>query len=117
MECLFVVFLSEYSCLYLQYAHSLNIKNLISIIYWLLGVIFATEELDYEDEQLHQLTVRATDSVTGIFAEVTVAIVIDDVNDCPPEFSADSYHISVSEASPFGTLLSKMEAYDNDTGR
>lgn len=59
---------------------------------------------------------RATDSVTGIFAEVTVAIVIDDVNDCPPEFSADSYHISVSEASPFGTLLSKMEAYDNDTG-
>ncbi|XP_077287800.1 fat-like cadherin-related tumor suppressor homolog [Arctopsyche grandis] len=79
-------------------------------------VIFATEELDYETQQMHHLTVRATDSVTGIYAEVAVSIVIEDVNDCSPEFSADSYHISVSEAAAFSTLVIKLEAHDNDTG-
>lgn len=65
---------------------------------------------------MHHLTVRATDSVTGIYAEVAVSVVVEDVNDCSPEFSADSYHISVSEAAPFSTLVIKLEAHDNDTG-
>lgn len=80
------------------------------------GMLFAAEELDFEQQRSHQLKVRATDSVTGIYAEVAVSVVVEDVNDCPPEFSQDSYHVNVSEAAPFGTLVMKLDAHDNDTG-
>lgn len=79
-------------------------------------MLFAAEELDYEQQKFHQLMIRATDSVTGVYAEVEVSISVDDVNDCPPEFSSDSYHVSISEAAPSSTLLMKLDAFDNDTG-
>lgn len=74
------------------------------------------DELDYETKRQYELTIRATDSVTGVFAQVLVSVVVEDVNDCPPEFSQDSYNISVSEAAPFGTSVAKVLVRDNDTG-
>lgn len=74
------------------------------------------DELDYEQKKQYELTVRATDSVSGVFAEVLVSILVQDVNDCPPEFTQDSYNISVSEAAPFGTSVLKVTSRDNDTG-
>lgn len=74
------------------------------------------DELDYESRRAYELTIRATDSVSGVFAEVLVSVLIEDVNDCPPEFSQDSYNISVSEAAPFGTSVAKVLTKDNDTG-
>ncbi|XP_051157574.1 fat-like cadherin-related tumor suppressor homolog [Leptopilina boulardi] len=79
-------------------------------------VIYVVDELDYEQKKQYELTVRATDSVSGVFAEVLVSILVQDVNDCPPEFSQDSYNISVSEAAPFGTSVLKVTSRDNDTG-
>lgn len=38
-----------------------------------------------------------------------------DVNDCPPEFTEESYNISVSEAAQFGTQILTVLAHDNDT--
>lgn len=81
------------------------------------GIILAIEELDFETQQMHHLTIRATDSVTSIYAEVIVSVIIEDVNDNSPEFSLDSYFISISEASSYGTILTKLEAHDNDTGQ
>ena len=83
---------------------------------YLTGVIYVVDELDYEQQKQYELTVRATDSVSGIYAEVLVSILVLDVNDCPPEFSQDSYNISISEAAPFGTELLRLTARDNDTG-
>ncbi|XP_049837416.1 fat-like cadherin-related tumor suppressor homolog isoform X3 [Schistocerca gregaria] len=80
------------------------------------GVIYVVDELDYEQKKQYELTIRATDSVSGVYAEVPVSILVQDVNDCPPEFSSDSYNISVSEASPFGTSVLRVSARDNDTG-
>ena len=80
------------------------------------GVIYVVDELDYEQKKQYELTVRATDSVSGVYAEVLVSILVLDVNDCPPEFSQDSYNISVSEAALFGTELLRLVARDNDTG-
>lgn len=80
------------------------------------GVLYVADELDYEMTQQYALTLRATDSVTAVFAEVLVSILVTDVNDCPPEFPSDSYNVSVSEASPFGSLVLKVAATDNDTG-
>lgn len=51
-----------------------------------------------------------------ISAEVPINVLVQDVNDCPPEIEHDSYNISVSEGSPFGTAILKIVAKDNDTG-
>ncbi|GLH14886.1 Fat-like cadherin-related tumor suppressor homolog [Gryllus bimaculatus] len=80
------------------------------------GVISVVDELDYEQKKQYELTIRATDSVSGVYAEVLVSILVQDVNDCPPEFSTDAYNISVSEAAPFGTSVLKVSSRDNDTG-
>ena len=74
------------------------------------------DELDYEQKQQYELTIRATDGVFPVYAEVLVSILVQDVNDCPPEFSQDAYNISVSEAAPFGTSVLKVVTRDNDTG-
>lgn len=81
-----------------------------------LGVLHVVDELDYETTQQYALTVRATDSISGVFAEVLVSVLVTDVNDCPPEFPVDAYNVSVSEAAPFGSLVLKVTAKDNDTG-
>lgn len=81
------------------------------------GVIYVVDELDYEQKKQYELTVRATDSVSGVYAEVLVSILVLDVNDCPPEFTQDSYNISVSEAAPFGTSVLRVSSRDNDTGK
>jgi len=38
------------------------------------GVVSVTDSLDFEEKAHHQLTVRATDSVTGGFAETIVLV-------------------------------------------
>lgn len=59
--------------------------------------------------------IRATDSVSGVSAEVPVSVLVQDVNDCLPEFESDSYNVSVSEGATFGTAILKVVAHDNDT--
>ncbi|KAI5732884.1 hypothetical protein M8J76_005324 [Diaphorina citri] len=84
--------------------------------YLLQGSITVVDELDFETVQEYTLTVRATDSVSGHSAEVFVSVRVTDVNDCPPEFPQDWYNVSISEAAPFGTLILKVRALDNDSG-
>lgn len=79
-------------------------------------MISVVDELDYEHQSQYELLVRATDSVSGVYAEVPVSIVLQDVNDCPPEFSQESYNISITEATQIGTSILTVVAYDNDTG-
>ncbi|KAJ8945175.1 hypothetical protein NQ314_009307, partial [Rhamnusium bicolor] len=80
------------------------------------GVISVVDELDYEQQSQYELLIRATDSVSGVYAEVPVSIVLQDVNDCPPEFTQESYNVSISEAAQFGTAVLTVTAHDNDTG-
>lgn len=80
------------------------------------GVLVARAALDYERAREHALTVRATDGVTGAFADVAVTLRVLDVNDCAPEFPHDVYRASVSEAAAVGDLVVSMRATDNDTG-
>lgn len=37
-----------------------------------------------------------------------------DVNDCPPTLPQDNYDITVSESAPFGSVILKVTAQDND---
>jgi len=72
--------------------------------------------LDYEVHSKYDLVVRATDSVSGVYAEVPVRINVEDANDSPPEFTLNEYNISISEATPFGTTLLTVIAHDQDSG-
>lgn len=78
-------------------------------------VISVVDELDYEHQRQYELTVRATDSVSGVYADVPVSVVVQDVNDCPPEFTQEAYNVSISEAAAFGTPVLTVQARDNDT--
>lgn len=81
-----------------------------------LGAIYVVDDLDYERKQHYELVIRATDSVSGVSAEVPVSVLVQDVNDCLPEFEMDSYNVTVSEGASFGTAILKVTARDNDTG-
>lgn len=89
-------------------------KNLLFFFY--LGTIYVVDNLDYEQVKDYALTVRATDSLSGVYAEILVNVLVTDVNDCPPEFTDLSYNVTVSEAAPFGSFILKVVASDRDTG-
>lgn len=80
------------------------------------GVLVASAPLDYESAAEHALVVRATDGVTGAYADAAVTLRVLDVNDCAPAFPQDAYHVSVSEAAPPGFLVITLRASDADTG-
>ena len=79
------------------------------------GVITVEDELDFELKETYQLTLRATDSVTGAYSEVYLSIKVTDVNDCPPEFPQSQYTIKVSESVPPATEIFHLEASDRDS--
>ncbi|XP_023209477.1 protocadherin Fat 1-like, partial [Centruroides sculpturatus] len=79
------------------------------------GIMYAAEELDYETTQQYQLTLRATDAVSGIYAEIPIYIHIEDVNDNPPMFTQPVYNTTISEAMPFGTSVLVVRATDRDS--
>lgn len=79
-------------------------------------MLVARAALDYERAAAHALVVRATDGVTGAFADAAVTLRVLDVNDCAPELDRDVYRASVSEAAAVGDLVITVHATDNDTG-
>lgn len=81
------------------------------------GAIYVVDELDFETKQNYDLIVRATDSVSGVSAEVPVSIVVTDINDSPPTLPLDNYEITVSESLPFGSSILQVTAQDNDIGK
>ncbi|XP_022242412.1 fat-like cadherin-related tumor suppressor homolog [Limulus polyphemus] len=80
------------------------------------SVIFVVEELDYETRQQYDITMRATDSVSGDYGDVLVEIQVLDINDNAPMFNQPTYNGSISEATPFGTSILSVYATDRDSG-
>eukprot|EP00058_Branchiostoma_floridae_P023668 XP_002609158.1 hypothetical protein BRAFLDRAFT_131370 [Branchiostoma floridae] len=80
------------------------------------GVINVVGSLDYETKQNFRLTVRATDSRSGVDAEVVVDITVQDINDVAPVFEKPSYEATLSEAAAIGTTVIKVSATDLDSG-
>ncbi|XP_078086838.1 protocadherin Fat 1-like [Mustelus asterias] len=81
------------------------------------GVLNVIDSLDYESQTKHVLTVKATDSVTGSYAEAIVEVEVEDVNDNPPVFTEKVYGTALSEASAIGTPVVQVSANDADSGR
>lgn len=81
------------------------------------GVLTVSNPLDYESQSLHLLTVRASDSVTGVFSEASIEIEVEDVNDNAPVFSRLTYAAVIDEGLPVGTSVVQLSASDRDSGR
>ncbi|XP_030245298.1 fat-like cadherin-related tumor suppressor homolog isoform X2 [Drosophila navojoa] len=80
------------------------------------GSLYVVNELDYEEKNIHEISIRATDSISGIYADVLVSITVIDVNDCYPDIENDYYNITLPENIPFGSQILKINATDRDSG-
>lgn len=69
--------------------------------------------LDRELQAVYNLEARATDG-GGKFCKAVIVLTVEDVNDNAPEFSSDSYSISVFENTEPKTPLTKIQATDAD---
>uniref|UniRef100_A0A803VTV9 Cadherin-23 n=1 Tax=Ficedula albicollis TaxID=59894 RepID=A0A803VTV9_FICAL len=80
------------------------------------GVIrVANITIDREERDVYRLAVVAVDQGTpALSGTATVTILIDDVNDCRPEFINPIQTVSVPESAPPGTVVAEVAAVDRD---
>ena len=79
------------------------------------GSLSSTAELDREEKSLYTLTVIAEDMGTPpLTSEVQIKVVVDDLNDNPPEFVNATTIFNVSATSPIGTTIGQMNVVDKD---
>ncbi|NWZ91402.1 CAD23 protein, partial [Nesospiza acunhae] len=80
------------------------------------GVIrVANSTIDREERDSYRLTVVAVDQGTpALSGTATVSILIDDVNDCRPEFINPIQSVSIPESAPPGTVVAEVTAIDRD---
>jgi len=78
-------------------------------------MIYAKSSLDRETQSYYWLTVYAHDSgAVPRSSFVDVLIEVDDVNDNRPQTARPLYRPSVPEASPDGTPVIRLDAFDHD---
>ncbi|XP_075682865.1 cadherin-10-like [Rhinoderma darwinii] len=80
----------------------------------------ALPNMNREIREHYQVVIQAKDmggQMGGLSGTTTVNISLTDVNDNPPRFTQNTYHLSVSESSPTGTAVGHIKAVDADIGR
>ncbi|XP_070769927.1 protocadherin alpha-8-like [Enoplosus armatus] len=83
----------------------------------LTGEIKVKGVVDYEENDVYELDVEASDKGTPpLTGECRVIIKILDVNDNPPEIEVTSLSNTVSEDSKPGTVISLLSVRDKDSG-
>ena len=81
------------------------------------GVVTTKTVLDRETVGSYSLKVTARDTL-GLESDVTVNILVDDINDNAPYFPrSDFYRSDITEATSVGSMLLKIVAYDEDLGK
>uniref|UniRef100_A0A673K9G9 Protocadherin Fat 3-like n=1 Tax=Sinocyclocheilus rhinocerous TaxID=307959 RepID=A0A673K9G9_9TELE len=80
------------------------------------GLVLTACFLDYELTPSFSFIVRATDNGSpSQSSEVTVTVLVSDVNDNPPSFSQPLYEAFVSELAPRGHIVTCVQASDSDS--
>ena len=78
-----------------------------------LGALTVSSPLDYENQSLYVLNVTAASTQLQLQANVLIFLL--DVNDNAPVFSSSSFSVSVSMSAMLGTVVSQLEATDQDS--
>uniref|UniRef100_A0A3P8YCB2 FAT atypical cadherin 3a n=1 Tax=Esox lucius TaxID=8010 RepID=A0A3P8YCB2_ESOLU len=80
------------------------------------GLILTARMLDHELVQRYDFIVRATDNgFPPLSSEVSVTLVVNDMNDNPPVFNQLLYEAYVSELAPRGHFVTCVQALDADS--
>uniref|UniRef100_A0A3Q3GUK6 Cadherin domain-containing protein n=1 Tax=Labrus bergylta TaxID=56723 RepID=A0A3Q3GUK6_9LABR len=80
------------------------------------GLILTARMLDHELVQKYDFTVRATDNgFPPLSSEVSVIVVVNDMNDNPPVFNQLLYEAYVNELAPRGHFVTCVQASDADS--
>ncbi|XP_016528841.1 protocadherin Fat 4-like [Poecilia formosa] len=81
------------------------------------GSITTLDIFDYEQQQMFDLTVKASNTARhNLFGLAHVIIHILDLNEFSPTFTKESFSFSVYKNVPVGTSIGKVTATDNDSG-
>ncbi|XP_034037728.1 protocadherin alpha-2-like [Thalassophryne amazonica] len=104
----------------IEYKFGKNMMNKLDDIFdlnMLTGEIRMKRMLDYEDDDVYELDMEASDKGTPpSSAECRLIIKIMDINDNTPEIEITSLSDTVSEDSEPGTIVSLMTVKDKDSG-
>lgn len=74
-------------------------------------------ELDREERDFYKVVILAKDGGSPMRTGVlTLNITVEDVNDNPPEFTANEYNVNVNETLPRDTVVATVRATDRDIG-
>ncbi|XP_032363306.1 protocadherin Fat 3 isoform X3 [Etheostoma spectabile] len=80
------------------------------------GLILTARMLDHELVQQYNFIVRATDNgFPPLSSEVSVIVVVNDINDNPPVFNQLLYEAYVNELAPRGHFITCVQASDADS--
>ncbi|XP_034094397.1 cadherin-related family member 5-like [Gymnodraco acuticeps] len=76
----------------------------------------AAKVLDFEDKQVHAVSIICTETATASKLELPIVVSVDNLNDNAPVFEQNPYHATVNELSPSGTTVGRFAATDLDGG-
>ncbi|XP_047449674.1 protocadherin Fat 3a isoform X3 [Mugil cephalus] len=80
------------------------------------GLILTARMLDHELVQKYDFIVRATDNgFPPLSSEVSVSVVLNDINDNPPVFNQLLYEAYMNELAPRGHFITCIQASDADS--
>lgn len=71
------------------------------------GELYLARRLDYETQQRHGLLIRALDGA-GLSANLSLSVEVQDVNDNPPVFERNEYHVEVPEGAKLDSQVRKI---------
>lgn len=72
-----------------------------------LGELYLLRRLDYETQQRHSLLISAVDGA-GLSANFSLSVEVQDVNDNPPVFERNEYHVDVPEGAKLDSQVRKI---------
>ncbi|KAK9516211.1 hypothetical protein VZT92_024155 [Zoarces viviparus] len=76
--------------------------------------LVAAKVLDYETGATRVVNIICSETATGSKLPLTIVVVLENVNDNPPVFDQNPYHVNVNEMSPLGTSVGRFAATDLD---
>lgn len=71
------------------------------------GELYLARRLDYETQQRHGLLISALDGA-GLSSNLSLSVEVQDVNDNPPVFERNEYHVEVPEGARLDSQVRKI---------
>ncbi|KAL4641472.1 protocadherin Fat 1-like [Arapaima gigas] len=79
------------------------------------GELKAACSLDREEKGFYRLLVEAMDE-GGRLSQADIEITVEDINDNAPQFTSDTFSLTVSEKTEISTPVGRLQAVDLDVG-